>query len=81
MLQEEEERKKIFFFFFFFFFERQDNEIVHKQQMLERKKENNGAVTKVSDEIKLTYTNIDGIIARKLELIDYLKRRNLKGYA
>ena len=34
----------------------------------------NGAVTKGSDEIKVMYTNIDGIISRKLELIDYLKR-------
>ena len=39
--------------------------------MLERKeKEKNWAVTKGSDEIKVMYTNIDGIIARKLELID-----------
>ena len=32
-------------------------------------------VTKGSDEIKVMYTNIDGIISRKLELIDYLKEK------
>ena len=45
-------------------------------QVLERKeKEKNGAVTKERDEIKVMYTNIDGIIARKLELVDYLKEK------
>ena len=38
-------------------------------------KEKNGAVTKDSDEIKVMYTNIDGIIARKTELVDYLKEK------
>ena len=32
-----------------------------------------GAVTKGSDEIKVMYTNTDGIISRKLELVDYIK--------
>ena len=41
----------------------------------------NGAVTMWSDEIKVMYTNIDGIISRKLELIDYQKKRNQKLYA
>ena len=41
----------------------QDNEMVHKQQILEIKvNEMNEAVTKGSDEIKVMYTNIDGII-------------------
>ena len=35
----------------------------------------NGAVTKGSDEIRVMYTNIDEIISRKLELLDYLKER------
>ena len=35
----------------------------------------NGAVTQVSDEIKVIYTNIDGIISRKLELVHYLKEK------
>ena len=35
----------------------------------------NGAVTKQSDEIKVMYTNIHGIISRKLELVDYLKEK------
>ena len=49
--------------------------MVHKQQILERKEnEINGAVTKGSDEIKVMYTNIDGL-TRKLELIDYLKEK------
>ena len=34
-----------------------------------------GAVTKGSDEIRVMYTNIDGIIGRKLELADYLKEK------
>ena len=38
----------------------------------------NGTVTKGSDEIKVMYTNIDGIISRKLELIDYLKEKKPK---
>ena len=37
--------------------------MVHKQQILEIKvNEMNEAVTKGSDEIKVMYTNIDGII-------------------
>ena len=48
--------------------------MVHKQQMLDIKEnETNGTVTKVNDEVKVMYTDIDGIIARKLELIDYLR--------
>ena len=39
------------------------------------KKEKNGAVTNGSDEIKVMYTNINRIIARKLELADYLKEK------
>ena len=35
----------------------------------------NGTVTKESDEIKVMYTNIDEIISRKLELVDYLKEK------
>ena len=35
----------------------------------------NATVTKRSDEIKVMYTNIDGIISRKLELVDYLKEK------
>ena len=35
----------------------------------------NGAVTKGSDEINIMYTNIDGIISRKIELVDYLKEK------
>ena len=35
----------------------------------------NGAVTKESDEIKVMYINIDGIISRKLELVDYLREK------
>ena len=35
----------------------------------------NGAVTKRSDEIEVMYTNIDEIISRKLELVDYLKEK------
>ena len=35
----------------------------------------NRAVTKGSDEMKVMYTNIDGIISRKLELVDYLKEK------
>ena len=54
----------------------QDNEMVHKQQMLARKeKEKNEALTKGNDEIEVMYTNIIGIIARKLELVDYLKEK------
>ena len=54
----------------------QDNEMVHKQQILKRKEnEMNGAITKGGDEIKVMYTNIDGIISRKLELVDYLKEK------
>ena len=54
----------------------QNNEMIHKQQMLERKvKENNAATTKGSDELKVMYTNIDGIITRKLELVDYLQEK------
>ena len=50
--------------------------MVHKQQMLERKEnEMNGANTKGSDRIEVMYTNIDGLIARKLELVDYLKEK------
>ena len=33
----------------------------------------NGTLTKVSDEIKVMYININRIISRKLELVDYLK--------
>ena len=32
-----------------------------------------GTLTKGSDEIKVMYTNIDGILPRKLELTDYLR--------
>ena len=35
----------------------------------------NEAVTKQNDEIKVMYTNIYGIISRKLELIHYLKEK------
>ena len=43
--------------------------------MLKKKeKEKNGAVTKGCDEIKVMYTNIHGMIARKLELVDYLEK-------
>ena len=50
--------------------------MAYKQQILEEEKnEMNGAVTKGSDEIKVMYTNIDGMISRKLELIDYLKEK------
>ena len=35
-------------------------------------KEENGTVTEGSDEIKVMYSNIDGIIPRKLELTDNL---------
>ena len=31
-----------------------------------------------SDEIKVMYVNIDGIISRKLELLDYLKEKKPK---
>ena len=56
--------------------EQQDNEMIHKQQILERKEnEMNVTVTKRSDEIKVMYTNIDGIISRKLELVDYLREK------
>ena len=50
--------------------------MVHKQEMSERKeKEKNGAITKGSDELKITCTNRDGIVARKLALADYLKEK------
>ena len=53
--------------------------MVHKQEILVRKeKEKNGTVTKGSDEIIVMYTNIDGIISRKLELTDYLKDEKLE---
>ena len=35
----------------------------------------NGAVTKGSNETKVMFTNIDGIISRKLELVDYLREK------
>ena len=51
----------------------QEIEMVHKQMMLVRKeKEKNWTW---SDEIKVMHTNIDGIIARKLELTDYLREK------
>ena len=47
-----------------------------KTTMLERReKEKNGTVTKGNDKIKIMYTNIDGIIARKLQLVVYLKEK------
>ena len=50
--------------------------MVHKIQMFESKeKETNGAVTKGSDEIEVMYTNINGIITRKLELVYYLQEK------
>ena len=39
----------------------------------------NGTVT--SDEIKVMYTDKDGIIPRKLKLTDYLKEKKQKLYA
>ena len=52
--------------------------MVHKQQMLERKaREKNGTVTKGSDEIKVMYTNLDGIIASK-ELVSKLSKKKKK---
>ena len=54
----------------------QDNEMVHKQDILERKEnEMNGAVKEGSDEIKVMNTNIDGMISRKLDLVDHLKEQ------
>ena len=56
--------------------------MVYKEQMLKRKEnEKNRALIKGSDEIKVMYTNIDGLIPRKLELTDYLKEKKLKSYA
>ena len=54
--------------------EQQDNEMVHKQQILEGiENEMNGAVAQESDEIKVMYTIIDGIINKINKLVDYLK--------
>ena len=44
--------------------------MVHKQQMLKRKEKENRTVTKGTDEIKVMYTNIGGMLPRKLELIN-----------
>ena len=56
--------------------------MVLQQQMLERReKEKNGTVTKGSDEIKVMYTNIYGIIARKLSRQNIYRRKNPELYA
>ena len=46
-----------------------------KKQILQRKKIMNGAITKGSDQLKVMNTHIDGIIARKLELVYYLHEK------
>ena len=73
MMKEQQRRKQSFFLESK---EQQDKEKIHKQQILQRKQnEMNATVTKRSDEINIMYTNIDGIISRKLELEDYLKEK------
>ena len=53
--------------------------MIYKEQMLEIKEnEKKRALIIGSDEIKVMYTNIDGLIPRKLELTDYLKQKKNK---
>ena len=50
--------------------------MVHKDEGLKMKKEAERNVTKEKrEEFKIMYTNVDGIISRKLELRDYLENK------
>ena len=50
--------------------------MVYKEQMLKRKEnKKNRALIKGSNDIKVMYTNINGLLPRKLELTDYFKQK------
>ena len=55
---------------------RQTEEVVHKEEGIKEKKDAERNVTKEKrEEFKIMYTNVDGIISRKLELRDYLENK------